>query len=298
MTQNQPAAAKAPKVETVADDMPARRVFDSTAEALAYLTASSTRYADFAEIPLAARGLTFDAESGEITFDPEVYAEGTQPMVATLKKQKGGVKAIVVTAIPTLAAILADEAGQDWLTKIAQKELNHVAVRALRDAEDIDTVVDQIPTTLGAYVNTGRADAGIMESFNELYKPINATMSKGLQVWAKARLIKSDLKKCFESKGFALEYYPALENRGEGKDSLFVKALQLGVAAAKQKGLDPSIFQRWIDTRAAKVFKPGEDQDEDELDIEGLTESLMTADDEDEAAPATEAETITETVTE
>jgi hypothetical protein len=261
-------AAKTPDVKTVADDMDSRRIFDNIEEAIAYLTRCSEELSDFADIPIAGAGM--DSEGN---FDPQVYTDDMQVMVATLRKAKEGVKAIVVAPIPKLDVILANAEGKDWAQKILHKELNHVAVRALRDAADVSTVADQIPTTLGAYVSTQREASGIIESFNELYKGLNATMGGKVPVWTRARLTKGELKRALESKAYAEEYYPALENRGEGKDSLFVVALQLGIAAAKQKGLDPEIFQRWTNTRNLKALTV--EDDEEDFDLASLTESML-----------------------
>jgi hypothetical protein len=51
-----------------------------------------------------------------------------------------------------------------------------------------------------------------METFDLLYKGIDAALSQKLPVWSKARFIKSELKKALESKGYASEFYPALED--------------------------------------------------------------------------------------
>jgi hypothetical protein len=214
-------------------------------------------------------------------------------MVATLRKVKGGIKAIVVTPVPSLSGLMANETGSAWVERIIQKELNHVAVRALREAEDVSTVVDQMPTTLEAYISTARdSGGGILETFNELFKPIKAVIGVKSPVWAKANLPKNELKKAMESKAYAEEYYPALEaGRGPIPDGLFVLALNLGISAAKQKGLDPTIFQRWLDTRNAKAFTAAEEADED-FDLSGLTDSLIAEDkskaDEPAAEPAKE----------
>jgi hypothetical protein len=161
--------------------------------------------------------------------------------------------------------------------KILHKELNHVAVRHLRDAEDVSTVVDQIPTTLDGYITSGReGGGGIMEAYDELYKQINATLAAKLPVWSKARFTKGELKKALESKGYAAEYYPAVEDYKGA--SLFETALQLGVAAAKRKGLDPTIFERWADTRNTKTFTPGDEEDDDSLDLDSLTDALIDSD--------------------
>lgn len=245
------------KAKTVGDDMDPRRVFSTAAEAAEYLNACAERFSDFATTPLAFAGATDEGD-----FDPAVYTEGTAVMVGVLRKAKEGVKAVYILPIPTLDALLADQPGIDWVQRIILKELSHVGVRALRDAEDISTVVDQMPTTRDAFISSAReGGGGMMEAFNELYKSINGVMSSKVPVWAKFKLTKQELKRAFESKGYASEYYPALENRGD-KDSLFVVALRLGAAAAAKKGLDATIFQRWLDTRDQKAFNAAEAEDE------------------------------------
>lgn len=283
-----PAATAAPKVLTVANDMVSRRIFANPADAAAYLNSLATTLSDFAETPFAGAGLDSEGD-----FDPAVYTSSTQVMVAKLMKAKAGVKAIVVAPIPTLEALFADESGKAWAEKILQKEFNHVAVRTLREAEDISTVVDQIPTTLDAYVSSTRdGGTGIMVTFDELYKAINATLASKVPVWAKAKLPKNELKKAMESKGYADEYYPQLENRGETKPSLLVMALNLGITAAKQKGLDPTIFQRWLDSRDKKAFVAG--AEDDDFDAEDLADALLAepTESETEATPAPVDETI------
>jgi hypothetical protein len=300
--------AKPPEPKTVAEDMANRRVFsaeyrDPTDEEQAaylaanpgadladaprvlvksavdaaseYLNASGTTFTDFGDYPLAAPGIDDDGN-----FDSDVYTDDMDVMVALLRN-KSKVKCIVVAPVPTLDSILSDAGGTDWATKILHKEMNHVAVRALREADDVSTVVDQIPTTRLGYIESNRGDGGILESFAELYKPVNATLSAKFPVWAKARLIKSELRKAFESKGYAAEFYAALEDyKGQ---SLFVVGLGLAIATAKRKGLDPTIFERWLATRDQKVYTPGEQQeaDEDEFNVDSLTEALLA-----ESAPA------------
>lgn len=257
-------AESAPAAKTVGDDMDPRRVFANATEAAEYLNACAERFSDFATTPLAWAGATADGD-----FDPAVYTEGTAVMVGVLRKAKEGVKAIYILPIPTLEQLLSDAPGTDWVQRIILKELSHVGVRALRDAEDISTVVDQMPTTRDAFISSAReGGGGIMEAFNELYKILNATMASKVAVWGKFKLTKQELKRAFESKGYAAEYYPALENRGD-KDSLFVVALRLGAAAAGKKGLDPTIFQRWLDTRDQKAFNAAED-DAESFDFDAM----------------------------
>jgi hypothetical protein len=194
-------------------------------------------------------------------------------MVSVLRKQGKGVKAIVVAPVPKIDVLLDSPAGKSWVEKILHKELNHVAVRHLRDAEDVKNFVDQMPTTVEGYITSERGTGGIIETFNELYKGIDTALSAKLPVWAKARFIKSELKKALESKGYAAEFYPTLEDyKGQ---SLFDAALDIGINAARRKGLDPTIFERWKATRATKAFTADEDEDEEELNLESLTDALL-----------------------
>lgn len=271
--------AAAAKEKTVGEDMASRRIFGTIAAATEYLTASGQAFADFAETPIAAPGMD---EEGN--FDAAIYSDDKDVMVSVLRAGRK-VKAIVVAPIPRVSALLESDEGKKWMEKIIHKELNHVAVRHLRDAEDVSTVVDQIPTTLDAYIIGREGGGGLLETYDELYKQVNATLAAKLPVWSKARFTKGELKKALESKGYASEYYPAVEDY-KGK-SLFETALELGVAAAKRKGLDPTIFERWRDTRNAKTFNPAEDEDEEDLGTDALLGALLDSDKKDEA-PATE----------
>lgn len=285
MATTEQTAAPAAKAKTVADDMDSRRVFANIDEATAYLNRCAEEFSDFGDITLAGAGI--DSEGN---FDPEVYNDSMRVMVSTLRTQgkngqPGGIKAVVVAPIPTLDSILADGSGKTWLMKILDKEFNHVAVRALREASDVSTVVDQMPTTRDAYISSSREGAsGIIETYNELFKELNRIFSAKVPAWAKARLTKNELKRSLESAGYAAEYYPALENRKNG--SLFVAALTLGQNAAKMKGLDATIFDRWLETRDGKAFTA--DDTEEELDMGALGEMLSdsTSETSEEEAPA------------
>jgi len=269
--------SKAPKAKTVGDDMASRRIFANINEATEYLSACAESFEDFGDMAIAAPGM--DAEGN---FDAAIYSDDKDVMVSVLRNARK-VKAIVVAPIPRVSALLESDEGRKWVDKIIHKELNHVAVRHLRDAEDVSTVTDQIPTTLDAYITGREGGGGLMESYDELYKQVNATLAAKLPVWAKARFTKGELKKALESKGYAAEYYPAVEDY-KGK-SLFETALELAIAAAKRKGLEPTIFERWRDTRNAKVFTPGEEEDEEELGTDALLGALL---DSESDTPATE----------
>lgn len=303
LNQNEAAAANSAKdkPKTVAADMGQRVIFtgeDVAGQIEQYLAASAERYSDFGKIAgsgaLVIAGLKTDSETGEQSLDRDVYNSPDFEGMVTLLRKKGAageVKAIVVAPIPTVEGLAGLEAGSldktpgiDFIRAIIRKELNHRAVRALREAENVASVADQIPTTIEGYISSSRDAGGLLETFNELYKDINTAMSGAVPAWAKRRFIKQELRKAMESKGYALDTYPELEESGKN-GSLFEKAIALGIATAKRKGLDTTLFDRWLETRATKTYTADDaDADDIELDIEGLTESLLAEPAEGEAA--------------
>jgi hypothetical protein len=276
------------KAKTVANDMTSRRIFPNPEEATAYLAQCYENFEDFDGIDMAARGVEFTDEGPQ--WDQEVYGPdtGAQIMVSKLKRNenKGGkIKAIVIAPTFTVETILAAPGGREWLQKIVDIQMNHLAVRPLRNAADVGAVVDQMPATLSGYISAGGGTGGgILATWDALFKDLNDALGKKVAAWSRARLIKKDFRKALESRGFAQEYYPALENRGEGKPSLFVRALELGIMSAKEQGLDPTIFERWMEQRNTAAFTADEAEDEDDFDL-GTLAAQMTD------KPATDAET-------
>lgn len=256
----------ATKEKTVIDDMPVRRVFDSTTDALAFLQMATETYVDFTKYPIAAPGLN---ESGE--FDETIYTADMQPMVSILSQRGEGVgsttvKAIVVTPVPRLEAILNNEVAKDWLVKIIEKELNHVAVRNLRKADSVADVIDTMPTTLEAYVTSAReGTSGILEAFESLWRKIRDAIATKVPAFKRANLSKKEFRRALESSAYAGQYYVALEDRGE-QPSLFVLANQLGAMQAKAAGLDAAIFNKWLAGRDEKVIDVQEDEEDFDLD--------------------------------
>lgn len=279
----------ADKAKTVIDDMAARRVFADAESFGAYLTKCATEYADFASYPIAAPGLSEDG-----TLDPEIYTDAMNIAVAVLTQRGDGpnsssVKAIVIYPSPKLDAILSDAPAREWLEGIIAKEINHVAVRQLRKAENIADVTDQMPTSLADYVTSNRESAGgILQSYEDLWKPIKKAVGSKFRAFALQNLSKKELRRGMESASYAKETYPTLEDRGNNKSgaanpSLFVLAAQLGIVQAKKLGLDPAIFERWLENRNDKVIEITED--EDDISLDDLTAAFTT-----EEAPATPAD--------
>lgn len=269
------------KIKTVAEDMDQRRVFSTAADALAYLGQMQETLSDFHDVPSKFVGLVAD-DDGNPSFDPEIYTDSTRIMVAVLKAREEGsdgkksnqVKALVVTPVPTLDAILADDAAREWLvSKVLDKELNHIAVRNLRDADDIESV-DNMPVVLGDFISSARAAGGQFEVFNAVYRTIGTVLAKKFKIWGKYAPKKADLRNAMASRAFANEWFAPLEDREKG--SLFVLACQLGQQLAKAEGLDPAIFDKWLAERDNAELKAGDD-DED-VTLDDLTAGLFAED--------------------
>lgn len=270
MATNQTEAAKA---KTVENDMPSRRIFTTLEEMVAYLAAQSESLSDFGDYPFIAKG--FDPETGE--FDPAVYSDGMVPMVVkvTKRSEKTGegskVKAIVVTPIPTLEALIDSEQGREWVRAKVMTALNKAVADPLRDAEDPASVADQIPGTMNDFLTSESSNKSALGTFDSLYKELDALFKKLSAPWERARLRKADIKKSLESTAYALSVFPTLENRGEGRKSLFVQFLEAGEKAAVGRGLDPAIFRKWMDNRD----KTSANLDDGDEDIDFDTEDLL-----------------------
>jgi hypothetical protein len=283
-------ATKAPKPKTTFENMSARKTFADSASMLAYLAACGEKFTDFNSEDQTII-IPFVTEDGEIDSD-KFDAPGYESMVATLKERGAtSLKAIVVTPIPTLDLLLESDDGRQFVQEIVRKELNHRAVRQLRVAENPATVADQIPYSVESFTSSSRGDAGIVEAYNELYKHVNDTLSKASPAWKRRKLTKSELRAALESKAFALDSYPELEEAG-ANGSLFVMALKLGAMTAEKKGLDPTIFNRWLESRDAAAYEATAEEDE-ALDFDSLAEAMLAepkaADSDTEASKEEEA---------
>lgn len=272
------AIAKAPEPKNVRDDMDSRRILPNAEEATAYLAKCMADFADFNSYPVAAPGLSVNAETNALVFDPEVYSDGTAIMVSVLTQRaeeegaRSSVKAIVIAPVPTFSAILANPEGAAWMQRIVEKELNHVAVRQLRKAEDIAEAVDSMPKTLTDYISSDRGTGGILQAYEELWRPIKNNMGKLSRSWKLMNLSKKELRRALESSAYASEYYPTLEESKQG--SLFVFALNGLIDHAKKNGFDPTIFERWLSGRNEKVIDAKAEDDEEEFSLDDLTSAM------------------------
>lgn len=285
MTDNTNTAADS-KAKTVLEDMDSRRLFPTIEDAANYLTKCQEDYADFASYPVVTVGFTEDGD-----FDPEVYNDSMQVTIAKLtekgSKEKGTdstVRAIVIYPTPTLAALMADSAATDWLSGIIAKEANLVAMRPLRKAATASEMADaaeSMPTTIAEYVTSNReTTSGILETYNTLWQLIKKAIGKKFKSFALANLSKKELRKAMESASYAATVYPHLETRQNKKgeqESYFELAARFGVVLAKAESLDPTIFERMLDTRTQKEIEVDDDDAED-FDLDAMAAAIASKD--------------------
>lgn len=291
------------KAKTVLEDMDSRKIFNTVDEATTYLAKCQEDFADFESYPAVTIGFT---DSGE--FDPEVYNDTMQVAVVKLTEKgsakegrESQVKAIVIYPSPNPAAVIADPAASDWLAGIIAKEANLVAMRPLRKAsthDELSEAMGQMPTSIAEYITSQReTSSGILETYNSLWQLIKKAIGDRYKSFALANLSKKELRKAMESASYAATVYPNLETRQNKKgeaESYFELAARFGIALAKNDGLDPTIFERMLETRNEKAIEvAGDDDDAEDFDIEAMAAKLATAHAEPEATADESSDTTT-----
>lgn len=313
------ATPKTPRVKSVLEDLSPKSpyYFDSAEDAANFLTKCQADIPDFESYPFIANGIDDEGD-----FNPDVYTDATRVMVHVLTnrgtttkdaqgteiKTPATIRAIVVTPVPRISAIEADELGRKWLDKIINTQIAHVAVAVLRKSEDLNlarrdmpgVITETVPGNEGeepleierfnlASFFSGRESGGVMETYDKLFRGIIDGFSIKSKAWKRSRLNKAELKKALESKAYALAVYSPLEDRGD-KPSMFVMAAQVGIREAKEAGLDPTVFEQWLDSRDDKAASTGADEEDDDFDLD----DIVLAQDEQDAKDAETATTEVE----
>jgi len=292
------------KTLTVLDDMKSRAEFDTKESAIQYIVESAGKFSDFANFDIVSpidlkrgvQGFGQDNE-GNLVFDPEIFPDDMRVMVAVLTQRGEGagsssVKCITVSPIPTLEAILADDAGNKWIRKVLSTELNRIAVRILRDKDanvKDETLLDQLPRSLADYVTSNRGGAStLLEAFEEYWKDIKTALGKLSKAWKLQNLSKREFKNAMSSTAYASQYYPTLEETKQG--SLFEFAIRAFVQVSEANGKDSTIFKTWLENRSTFTIEDSDESDEDELSFDNLAALLSgdTATESEEPAPVTE----------
>lgn len=268
----------ADKLDSISKSIRNRKVFDTAADAVAYLSkggdatkegeapkeGEDDSRAPFYGLPLAVKGM--NDENGDI--DESTY-DGNRAVVATVgartKDAKGkalvGVKGIVMFAIPTLDAILASDKGREWLDKIVTKEASHVAFRTVRDATTTREFVDGVaamPGDVEAFVTAhSRGGDGLdTETFDALWNSFRKNLGTKSPALAKLLPGKAEVLNAIRSKAYAVENHGELEAKGvfERTGLSLINAAQNNTVKGEPSPLPTDALESWLADRDTFVF--------------------------------------------
>lgn len=183
-------------------------------------------------------------------------------------KKADGARAFVVYPLHPTDSIRADDSGEDWLWKVIEKELSHVALRGLRNVapalgtDAMSLAAKQMPLTVSDYVEESIAEGTDTTAFDALWKEFRKRMAGSPHTAAMVSQLpaKAEVLKSIRSTQYAKEEYAPLENIGAFK---WMAESMIGIiegfrAEALAKGedyeLDSAEMKAWVAGRDTKVF--------------------------------------------
>ena len=283
-TNGTPVDSRKPTVELVTG----RRVFATLALAGVALGAIAAASTDFDSIPLVTPGASFDETGAFIPEAPEWTADSHEIMLAPLatkavKAADGTVTkpakliALVFCPIPTVDAASADDAGLLALNEVWRKEMNHRAVRKLRNSENVQAAASEMPLSLESFVTAQDSGPSGLEAFDDHWLTVSQVLAKQVPAWA-ARFPggkgKASIRGAVENAAKAAALFGELEAFGKPAQSLFVRLLQTTVKLATKAGQDVTLLDAWLKTRDAQTYdQTAEATDTGSLD--GMFDDLL-----------------------
>lgn len=261
-----------------------RKVFDSLTDALAALKSIYATENFPADFPTVAARVGLIDVTGDDTVPPlaEWPAEYQNAQVCVsfigvrgLKdsdkpdaKEVNGAKGFTLYPLYSIDAIRADESGEKWLWKIAEKEASHVAMRGLRNvalalgADALAAAAMAMPLTVSDYVEESESDAMDTTAFDKMWKQFRKMLSEDA---ATAALVpglpqKAEVLKSIRSAAYAREQYADLESIGtfrfigETMANIIDVMHKQAVDEGQEFELDSSDIRGWIAGRDTKTF--------------------------------------------
>lgn len=283
-----------PTIELVTD----RRTFATLEEAGAALASIAQDSTDFDSVKLLAPASRIDEEGAFIPEAPEWTAPTHEIMLAPLttkaKKDAAGkittparLIGLVLCPIPTAEAVFEDEKGRATLLDVWRKEMNHRAVRKLRNAENVEAATVEMPLSLESFVTsqTGGGSSGLA-AFDDFWLPYSQAMAEKVPQWA-ARFPggkgKAHIRSAIENAAKAAALYPELESYGKNGESLFARLLAAITKKAESAGKDVALLRQWADTRNAQTYDPASESTVDAADLDDLFADMVDDEDVDES---------------
>lgn len=260
-----------------------RKVFESTALAIEALKAIYSSEGFPAEFPtvVACVGLidvTGDDVIPAIAEWPEEYRTdgvsicvsfiGTRDVTYEGKKMNGA-RGFAVYPLHSLDAIrTADEAGEAWLWKVAEKEASHVALRGLRNVADglgtdaLAQAAMMMPLSVTDYVEESTRESLDTSAFDTIWKQFRKMLADSSATAALVGALppKAEVLKAIRSESYAKQEYAELEAMGAftfiGTNMAAIVDMlkQQATQAGEDFDFDSSEIRNWLAGRATKVF--------------------------------------------
>ena len=258
-----------------------RKVFESVTDALAALKSiyGSEGFPD--SFPVVGAGIGLIDVTGDDSIPPladwpaEYRATGVKVCVTFIgvrgqgeDGKKNGARGFSVYPLHPLDALQSDDAGIEWLWKVAEKEASHVALRGLRNVnpalgnDALAQAAMEMPLTVSDYVEESTREAMDTTAFDTLWSKFRKMLSESAATAAMASRLpgKGEVLKAIRSKAYATETYEELEKinafvwmaskMAEIIDSLKASAVEAG----EDFDLDSSEIKGWLAGRDTKVF--------------------------------------------
>lgn len=269
----------AEKVEDIKSAMDSRTLFDTVGEAVEAMEKAASQTENFHGLPIAIKGMN---DEGEI--DPATY-EGCFAVLSyvgarvesTSGKKVVGIRSIQVTPMPKLEAFMASEDGLKWLSKIAEKELSHVAFRSFRESAtmmEFQQGVERSPGTVEDFIAEHASSTGIdTKTFDMLWAEFRKSLKKQKPKLYAALPAKGEVLKSIRSRAYAVAEHSLLESK-----NIFVGIANMMTAAAlgntakdnSPQPLDVTAFESWLAGRDTLVLQKAEQKELTEADLEGI----------------------------
>lgn len=263
-----------------------RKLFDSPTDAVAALRSIFAKEGFPADFPVVAAGV----EGGALDFTEsdtippvadwnDVYRQpGVRVAVSFIgvrgipsqddpTKKLNGARGFAVYPVHSIDSIQANESGADWLWKLIEKEMSHVAFRGLRGLGDeaglaeLTQAAIAMPVSVGDYVEESTRDGMDTSAFDSVWKQFRTMLQAEA---ATAPLVnalpqKAEVVKSIRSAAYARDNYPQLEKikAFEFIANTMVKVIGIANADAIEKGeetIDAGEIAAWAAKRDTFVF--------------------------------------------
>lgn len=258
-----------------------RKVFDSIGEALETLKAIFASDGFPADFPVVAAQVGQVDISGDDTIPPltewpEAYHNGMvcvsfigqRKLTDENGKATNGARGFAIYPMHSLDAVRAEQSGEDWLWKVAEKEASHVALRSLRNVPDglgVDALAQaamQMPVSVADFVEESTRESLDTSAFDAIWRTFRKMLSESPATAALVPMLpnKGEVLKSIRIKAYAVENYPKLEEIGafvfigDTMAQIIDDMRKSAIDAGEDFDFDSSEIRTWLAERDTKTW--------------------------------------------